>query len=131
MSLAPFWIADISTTLQSRTTGASSPCLASASALISCISSRTSTSPGSDLNVARALLDRRHQHDVAKPNDGRILALPRQRLGADLLHLLEDFDIAWVRSECRSRPSGSPTSARRCKAERRAHPRLASPAPRR
>ena len=35
MSLAPFWIADISTTFTSRTTGASSPCLASASALIS------------------------------------------------------------------------------------------------
>ena len=47
MSLAPFWIADIRMTFTSLMTGASSPCLASASALISSNSLRTSTSPGS------------------------------------------------------------------------------------
>ena len=47
MSLAPFWIADIRITFTSLMTGASSPCLASASALISSNSWRTSTSPAS------------------------------------------------------------------------------------
>ncbi len=47
MSLAPFWIADIRITFTSLMTGASSPCLASVSALISSNSLRTSTSPGS------------------------------------------------------------------------------------
>ena len=44
MSLAPFWMADISTTLTSLMTGASPPCRSSDSALISSISWRTSTS---------------------------------------------------------------------------------------
>ena len=47
MSLAPFWIADIRITFTSLMTGASSPCLASASTLISSNSLRTSTSPAS------------------------------------------------------------------------------------
>ena len=46
-----------------------------------------------DVNVARALLDGRHQHDVHELDDRRFAALPLQRLGADLLHVLEDFDI--------------------------------------
>ncbi len=44
MSLAPCWMADISITFTSLTTGASSPCRVSASTEISSISSRTSTS---------------------------------------------------------------------------------------
>ena len=44
MSLAPFEIADIRTTFTSLMTGASSPCRASVSALISSRSSMTSTS---------------------------------------------------------------------------------------
>ena len=49
-----------------------------------------------DVDVARALLDRRHQHDVDQPDDRRFLALLGQRLGADLLQLLEDLDVAGV-----------------------------------
>ena len=49
-----------------------------------------------DVDVARALLDRRHQHDVDEPDDRRFLALLRERLGADLLQLLEDLDVAGV-----------------------------------
>ena len=44
MSLAPFWMADISTTFTSLMTGASPPCFSSDSALISSRSSSTSTS---------------------------------------------------------------------------------------
>ena len=47
MSLAPLEMADISITLTSRMTGASSPCRASASTLISSSSSSTSTSEAS------------------------------------------------------------------------------------
>ena len=38
-----------------------------------------------DVDVARALLNRRHQHDVHQPDDRRFLALLGERLGADLL----------------------------------------------
>ena len=52
-----------------------------------------------DVDVARALLDRRHQHDVDQPDDRRVLALPGQRLGADLLQLLEDLDVVGAAAE--------------------------------
>ena len=51
-----------------------------------------------DVDVARALLDRRHQHDVHEPDDRRFFALLGERLGADLLQLLEDFDVVGVAS---------------------------------
>ena len=46
-----------------------------------------------DVDVARALLDRRHQHDVDEPHDRRFFALLGERLGADLLQLLENLDV--------------------------------------
>src|SRR6185295_10562045 len=52
-----------------------------------------------DVNVAGALLDRGHQHDVHEPDDRRVLALPGQRLGADLLKLLEYFDVVGAAAE--------------------------------
>ena len=57
MSLAPFWIADISRTFTSRMTGASSPCRASASTLISSRSSSTSTSPSSPVGMSSSARD--------------------------------------------------------------------------
>ena len=51
MSLAPFEIADIRMTLTSLMTGASSPCRASISALISSRSSITSTSPATSASM--------------------------------------------------------------------------------
>ena len=47
-----------------------------------------------DVDVARALLNGRHQHDVHQPDDRRVLALLGERVGADLLQLLEDLDVA-------------------------------------
>ena len=44
------------------------------------------------MDFARGLLNGGHQHDVDQPDDGSVLALTGQRLGADLLHLVEDFD---------------------------------------
>jgi hypothetical protein len=46
-----------------------------------------------DVNIAGALLNRRHQHDVDQANDRCLLSLFRQRLGADFLELVENFDI--------------------------------------
>ena len=46
-----------------------------------------------DVDVARALLNRRHQHDVDQPHDRRLFALLGERLGADLLQLLEHLDV--------------------------------------
>ena len=85
MSLAPFWIADISTTLTSWTTGASSPCLASASALISCELLE-------DLDVVRSLVERLLQlleaagsPSRARSAAGRLAAtVGRRRLAAPL-----------------------------------------------
>ena len=44
MSLAPFWIADASTTFTNRTTGASPPCFSRVTTSRSSVSSRTWTS---------------------------------------------------------------------------------------
>jgi hypothetical protein len=49
---------------------------------------------GLDVDVAGALLDRRHQDDVHELDDRRFLALLGERLGADLLELVEDLDVA-------------------------------------
>ena len=49
-----------------------------------------------DVDVAGALLDRRHQDDVHQLDDRRFLALLGERLGADLLELLEDLDVVGV-----------------------------------
>ncbi len=49
-----------------------------------------------DVDVAGALLDRRHQDDVHQLDDRRLLALLGEHLGADLLELLEDLDVAGV-----------------------------------
>ena len=49
-----------------------------------------------DVDVARALLDRRHQDHVHQLDDRRFLALLGERLGADLFELLEDLDVAGV-----------------------------------
>ena len=46
-----------------------------------------------DVDVARALLNGRHQHDVHELDDRRFAALLLERLGADLLHVLEDLDV--------------------------------------
>ncbi len=46
-----------------------------------------------DVDVARALADRRHQDHVHELDDRRFLALAGQRLGADLLEILDDFDV--------------------------------------
>src|SRR4030095_5344232 len=54
---------------------------------------------GLDVDVARALLDRRHQHDVDEPDHRRVFALARQRLGADLLPRLENFDVVGAGAE--------------------------------
>ena len=51
---------------------------------------------GLDVDVARALLNRRHQDDVDQLDDRRFLALLGERLGADLFELLEDLDVAGV-----------------------------------
>ena len=75
MSLAPFWMADISTTFTSLMTGASPPCLSSDSALISSMSSRTSTSSAPtdidissiDLVAISSALDAAHQPNVPPP----------------------------------------------------------------
>ena len=45
------------------------------------------------MDVAGALLDRRHQHHVDEPHDRRFFALLRERFGADLFELLEDLDV--------------------------------------
>ena len=52
MSLAPFWMADISTTFTSLMTGASPPCLSSDSALISSMSCRISTSSAPPTDIS-------------------------------------------------------------------------------
>src|SRR5581483_9529791 len=52
-----------------------------------------------DVNVAGALLNRRHQDDVDQPDDRRILALFGEGFRADLLHLLEDFHVVGVAAE--------------------------------
>ena len=46
-----------------------------------------------DVDVARALLNRRHQHQVDEPDDRRLAALPLERGDIDLLELLEQLDI--------------------------------------
>ena len=46
-----------------------------------------------DVDVARALLDRRHQHQVHEPDDRRFAALPLERRDVDLLELLEHLDV--------------------------------------
>ena len=52
-----------------------------------------------DVDVARALLNRRHQHDVHQLDDRRLLALLGERLGADLLELLEHLDVVGAAAE--------------------------------
>ena len=52
-----------------------------------------------DVDVAGALLNRRHQHDVDQADDRRVFALARERLGADLLQLLEDLDVVGAGAE--------------------------------
>jgi hypothetical protein len=65
------------------------------------------------VDVARALLDRRHQHHVDEPHDRRLFALLGERLGADLLQFLEDFDVVGVsRDACSSSSRGSARRAR-------------------
>jgi hypothetical protein len=49
-----------------------------------------------DVDVAGALLDRRHQHHVHQLDDRRLLALPGERLGADLLEVLEHLHVGGV-----------------------------------
>ena len=46
-----------------------------------------------DVDVARALLNRRHQHQVDEPDDRRLAALPLERGDVNLLELLEHLDV--------------------------------------
>ena len=46
-----------------------------------------------DVDVAGALLDRRHQHQVDEPDDRRLAALLLERGDVDLLELLEHLDV--------------------------------------
>jgi len=46
-----------------------------------------------DVDVARALRDGRHQEHVDQPDDRRLFALLGQRLHADLVQVLEHFDV--------------------------------------
>ncbi len=48
---------------------------------------------GLDVDVARALLNGRHQDDVDELDDRRLAPLFLERLGADLLHVREDLDV--------------------------------------
>ena len=47
-----------------------------------------------DVDVARTLLDGRHQQHVHQLDDRRFFTLARQGVGADLLELLENLDLA-------------------------------------
>jgi hypothetical protein len=49
---------------------------------------------GLDVNIAGAFRNRRHQDDVHQLDDRRLFTLPGEHLGADLLELLHDLDIA-------------------------------------
>ena len=46
-----------------------------------------------DVNVARTLLNRRHQHEVHQPDDWRFTALLFERGDVDLVQLLEHLDV--------------------------------------
>src|SRR5262249_1960573 len=49
-----------------------------------------------DVDVARALLNSRHQHDVDESDCRWLFALLRERVGADFLELLQDLHLARV-----------------------------------
>ena len=55
-----------------------------------------------DVDVARALLDRGHQHQVHQPDDRRLAPLPLERGDVDLLQLLEHLDVVVDRASPRA-----------------------------
>ena len=54
-----------------------------------------------DVNVAGALLNGGHEHDVHEPDDRRVFTLARERVRADLLQLFENLDIVRADAERR------------------------------